>query len=158
MLGIMSAWSMRKRVEQLRELERIINYLEGEISYRHSILSEACMNASLKCGQPFNIWLSNLSTNLESGDSDEGFEKIWSEALTILDTGSALKKEDIEVIKNMGHTLGYLDIRSQEMGLALEKENIHERAVRNARELSERMRVSVIMGTLGGILIVIMLL
>ena len=157
-LGIMLAHAMRKRVEQLRELERVINYLEGEIRYRHSILSEACLNASEKCGQPFNTWLNNLSLNLERDDIDGCFDDIWSESLKILEEKSALKREDIETLECLGHTLGYLDIRTQEMGLALEKESLHERVGRIAGELSNRMKISVIMGLLSGIFIVIMLL
>lgn len=157
-LGIKIALMMKKRVDQLREVERIVNYIEGEIRYKHSILKEACINASLKCGQPFSDWLNNLGDRLELSDSGEGFAEIWFDSLNILYEKSLLSKRDINEIKSLGQTLGYLDIRSQEMGLKLEKENIHEQLVKSDRELTNRMKISVILGTLGGIFIVIMLL
>lgn len=157
-LGIKIALMMKKRVEQLKEIERIINYIEGEIRYKHSILKEACINASTKCGQPFSDWLEIVGDRLELSDSGEGFSEIWFESLNVLYEKSLLSKRDINEINSLGQTLGYLDIRSQEMGLKLEKENIHERLVQSDRELMNRMKISVILGTLSGIFIVIMLL
>lgn len=157
-LGVGIAVMMKRRFEQLKEVERIINYIEGEIRYKHSILKEACINASEKCRQPFCDWLSNLGDRLEISDKGESFADIWSESLAMLYDSSLLNRKDINEINSLGQTLGYLDIRSQEMGLKLEKENIHNRLVQLDRELMNRMKISVILGTLGGIFIVIMLL
>ena len=55
LLGIWIAMSMKKRVDELKQIERIINYLEGEIRYKNSLLGEACIAASLRCGQPFHV-------------------------------------------------------------------------------------------------------
>lgn len=150
------AFIMKKRVDELRELERLINYIEGEIRYRHSILSQACLNAGSKTGQPFKEWLCGLSKTVEE-DCDRGFIDIWEDSLKYLKSKSCLNKEDMERLYDLGRTLGYLDIESQKQGLMLEKENIHNVIQRLDKSLAGNMKLSVVLGTLGGIFIVVIL-
>ena len=68
-LGIKIALNMKARLRALRELERIISYIEGELRYRHAVLNEALYNVSLKCGHPFDMWLGDLSQRLKVDDN-----------------------------------------------------------------------------------------
>lgn len=148
---------MKKRVDELRQLERIINYIEGELRYKNSLLGEACMSASTRCGHPFDSWLRGISIELEEG-TDMSFAEVWENSLKELETVSSLRKEDFRELLAIGQTLGYLDIKAQEAGLSLEKENIHSNIVNLDKSLSNNMKVSIILGTLGGIFIVVLLL
>jgi len=156
--GLIVAGTMKLRVKQLRELERIIHYLEGEIRYKHAVLYEACINSSYKCGQPFDKWLYELGISLKEQQKDERFDKLWAGSLDELLDATYLKNSDLEELYNLGQTLGYLDIKAQEHGLALEKENMHIKIKGLSEELTNKMKISVIMGILGAIFIVILLL
>lgn len=158
MLGLCIANNMRLRVKQLKELERIILFLEGEIRVRHSILSEAFRFASKKCGQPFNEWLIYLSDSLSDINCDSDFYTIWTSSLAILRDKSRLNKTDLSIVENIGQTLGYLDIRAMEQGLSLERENIKDVAKTSLCELPNRVKISIILGILGGVFIIIVLL
>ncbi len=147
---------MKKRVDELRELERIINYIEGEIRYRHSILSQACRNAGLKTGQPFRQWLQVLGDEMES-EYESTFQEIWDSSLKYLEEKSCLHRDDISRLCDLGRTLGYLDVESQTKGLTLEKDNIHEVIQKLDKGLAGNMKLSVVLGTLGGIFIVVIL-
>ena len=156
-IGILYAHGMKCRVEELRQVERIINYIEGEIRYKNSLLKEACLSASLRCGQPFKQWLEKLGERIE-GFYMDSFGEIWEDSLDELRENSCLKNEDIREINLVGQTLGYLDIRTQEMGLGLEKEIIHNNVERLDKGLANNMKVSVILGGLSGLMLVIILL
>lgn len=156
-LGFIVAFSMKKRVDELRQLERIINYIEGELRYKNALLGEALMSASYRCGQPFDSWLRKLSVQLEEG-TDLSFYSLWENSLIELEPYSALKKEDIRELFAVGQALGYLDIKSQSTSLSLEKENIHSSITKLDKSLYNNMKVSIILGTLGGIFLVILLL
>ncbi len=168
MLGIRLAHNMKGRINQLRELERIINYLEGEIRYKHSLLGEACFNVAGKCGQPFQNWLESLSNGLISGgeggeffseDYIQGdFCRIWSESLSILRDSSLLHISDLEEINNIGQALGQTDIETKKNSLMLEKDIIHQRIEALSADLSSKMRNTIILFFLGGLMTVIVLI
>ncbi len=169
-LGMYLALSMQKRVRELRELERTIHILEGEIRYHHAILYEACQNTAYRCGQPFSEWMSSLYADLYAdaydvdtefhGDEQEmdRFICLWNSSLEKLYRISHLTKNDMELVKAVGRCLGYLDIETQQQGFSLECEHIHMCMLRAEQELGNKMKLSVILATLGGILLVIMLL
>lgn len=69
-----------------------------------------------------------------------------------------MTKEDVKELYLVGQTLGYPDIKSMEMGLELQKENIHNKIQALDGVLANNMKVSVILGTLGGILLVVILI
>lgn len=187
MLGVKIAILMKKRVSELREMERTVHILEGEIRYHHAVLGEACKNAALRCGQPFSDWLKELYRSLAqeneeravrewdwSGDAGEevsaetGWHEgdrmgdnltcIWERSLEALYPMSHLTRRDMEHLRALGRCIGYLDIEAQESGFKLECENIHTCMLRAEGELANKMKLSVILATLCGILIVIMLL
>ncbi len=155
-LGVWVALSMKKRVVELRQIERIINDIEGEIRYHNSLLREAIMSAAMRSGQPFRNWLSELSKELDNNYND-AFMDIWERSLVTLKENSHLKKEDIKEILLFGQALGYLDVKAMELSLGLEKENIHSLIKNLNQNLANNMKVSVILGTLGGIFLILVL-
>ncbi|MBE5944903.1 MAG: hypothetical protein E7258_08295 [Lachnospiraceae bacterium] len=155
-LGVMVALSMKKRVEELRQLERILNYIQGELSYKNSILKEAFYEASFRTKPPFDKWLIAIKELIEESE-DMTFFEIWEKSLIVLRGESHLKREDISELMNIGQTLGYLDVSAQQMGLALEKDNLHSNIVRLDKGLLNNMKVAVILGILGGIFLVVVL-
>lgn len=160
MMGLKFALDMKKRTAQLRELQRIVSYFEGEITYRHAILSEACLLVAAKCGQPFREWLENLGNELALEDDErkpESFYESWCASLDFLKKNTKLKAGDIAVLKSLGQAFGYLDIQTQQMTVELEKENLSKIIKYADEELVSHMRISVVFGVLGGLMIVIML-
>ena len=178
--GINHAYKLKKRLDNLKEIERIIIYIENEIRYRQSVLCDACHNAALKSDKPFNEWLENLSYELgykknfmyENKDgyinkagfidndslinNDESFNNIWNSSLSFLRDNSYLRKSDLEELRNLGQTLGYLDINSQEMGIKLALKNIRSKIEDYNQKLPEKIKLSLIASGVCGILIVIL--
>ena len=177
--GFLVAKGFLTRVRQLRELERLIGYMSGEVRYRREILAQAFYNVSNKCKEPFASWLGGLSDSLKqetqrmlfrkeaceniSEDTFEDayaatldFDSIWREAAEGLYLLSAFKLEDMEYVYNLGQTIGYLDVQAQEQGLMLLQGDLNRHIQRLESEMKERIRVAMILGTVVGILLVIM--
>lgn len=156
-VGCYIAYMMKMRIKQLKELKRIINNLEGEIYYKHSILKEACNNASLRCIYPFNTWLEDLCCRLDSY-SEESFGKLWKDSLYKLYENSFLKKDDIEMFCSIGQSIGYLDIETQKNNLELEKKSIDGVIFDLEKCLSNKMKIAYVGGILCGILILMLII
>ena len=155
--GINYAIRLRKRRDNLKALERIVMYLESEIRYRHSVMSEAFVNAAKKADKPFSDWLYYLGLRLKDEYNGSDFYKIWCDSLNMLQDDTFLSKEDIEELMSLGQTLGYLDIEAHRAGIELEIDNIHNRINDINEGLKDRMRVSVVAGAVFGILVVMIL-
>ena len=156
-LGFMFAISMKKRVDELRQVERIINHIEGEIRYNNALIKEALRGARTRCAEPFDEWLNYVADELEE-DYNDSFSHIWDRSLDILQRKTHLKKSDIKELVLIGQALGYLDMKAIKMGLELQKENLHNVILNLDEVLANNMKVSVILGTLGGFFLVVILL
>ncbi len=164
-LGLRIAGNMRGRLMALREIERILGYIEGELRCRHSILYEAMYNISLKSVQPYRSWLEKLSIDLERQASDYGidneykdFYTLWCESLKYLMEETYLSFKDITKLYDVGKALGYLDIESQQMNLQLERELIHKHILELDKDIQARTKNAIVLCFLGGIMTVIALL
>ena len=163
-LGIRIALSMKGRVLALREMERILAYLEGELRCRHSMLAEALYNVSFKSPAPYSSWLFELMKTVEGQsknvDKDDfvDFYTMWCQSLDNLRLGTLLGAKDISLFYGVGKALGYLDIESQQMNLNLEREHIHSYVLELDKDISLRMKNAIILCFLGGLMTVIALL
>lgn len=164
-MGIKIAYMMKGRIVALREIERIIGYLEGELRYKQATLGEALYNVSRKCSEPYNTWLNQLeeavdgqAVELKDRTSYQDFFTMWSKSLEILKVSTLLNTRDINLLRGVGKALGYLDIESQLMNLDMEKELIHNTVLELDKDIGARMKNAIVLSFLGGILTVIALL
>ncbi len=182
LFGINNAVKIRKRRDDLRTLERIVMYLESEIRYRHSVMSEAFGSAAQKTDKPFSDWLLELEImlkdNINNSDAypyyeDEAYDemnfscdtdykscdfyRIWCESLVRLQDDTFLNDSDMEELKSLGQTLGYMDIEAHRAGIELFLLNIHNRINDINCGLKDRIRISVVAGAVFGILVVMVL-
>ncbi len=164
-MGVKIAYMMKGRIVALREIERIIGYLEGELRYKQATLGEALYNVSRKCSEPYNTWLNQLeeavdgqAVELKDRTSYQDFFTMWSKSLEILKVSTLLNTRDINLLRGVGKALGYLDIESQLMNLDMEKELIHNTVLELDKDIGARMKNAIVLSFLGGILTVIALL
>ena len=162
MLGIKIATNMSGRIKDLRELEHILAYLDGELRYRHSLLGEALHNVAGKTREPFRRWLLMLCENLDTQSiaytEYSDFYSMWRNSMGYLRDNTYLTNQDIDKLLDTGKALGYLDIESQQMNLNLERELIHNFIASLDKDIGSRMKNAIILCFLGGIMVVIALL
>lgn len=164
-MGIKLAGLMKGRILALREIERIIGYLEGELRCKHSTLGEALYSVSQKCIEPYSVWLKQLgkavdgqAVELKDKTLYEDFYTMWSKSLDILRARTLLNSRDISQLRDVGKALGYLDIESQQMNLNMERELIHSTVLELDKDIGARMKNAIVLSFLGGIMTVIALL
>jgi len=163
-LGLRIAMNMRGRITALRQVERILCYIEGELTSRHARLGEALSNVSVKTSKPYSCWLSRLAQVLDNSTDCDGitaeaydFYTLWCRSLIELRDNTQLSFGDITSLYDVGKALGYLDIESQQMNLRLERERLHAFILDLDKDLNSRMKNAVVMCFLGGLLTVIAL-
>jgi stage III sporulation protein AB len=159
LLGIRLGGNMRRRICELREVERIMGMLEGEMRYRKNPLAESFRNISSRCGGIYGRWLLYIA-ELIQGNTCDGFMHVWNQGLGWLSmqgSESCIRPEDIDGLRFMGQALSEGDIETQINALMLEKTVLHNRITELSSELKNKRRVVLSLCGLGGVLVVICL-
>ena len=86
------------------------------------------------------------------------FDQIWRKHADRLYESSGLKQEDMEYIYNLGQTIGYLDVQAQEEGLELLQADLGRHIRELETESKDRIRVSLAVGSVAGVLLIIILI
>lgn len=166
-MGILRAMGIRRRVKEMQEFARILSFLTGELRYHRDILAQVFTRVSKKCKAPYADWLSAVSVSLrniqdmppvQERAAEADFYQIWMKNADELYEKSGLKKEDIEYIYNLGQTIGYLDVQAQEEGLALLQAELGRHIHELESTSKEQMKVAFVIGTVVGVLLIIILI
>jgi len=155
MWGLYMAAKDYFRLKDLREMKRAFEILRSEIEYGMNQLDQAAINISSKCASPVNAIFINFSEGI---NILSGVGEAWSEAVSKSAGGSYFSKEDLDMFNSLGKTLGYLDRNMQMNSINMQVDYIDFQIGRleGTWEKSRKMYMS--LGTLGGILIAVLLL
>jgi stage III sporulation protein AB len=154
-IGRLLAMQFRERPRQLRQLKSALQSLETEITYGLSPIGQAAKRLSEQLPQPGKNLFSYFSAKLATGEMS--LQDAWDETLDKIWPKTAMKKNEKEIMKQFGATLGLSDRENQQKQIRLalshlEREEIEARA---AQSQYEKMLKS--LGFLAGLLIVILL-
>lgn len=156
-LGIWYAWNMQQRMYHLHAMNHIIELFISLLQYGKSTLPECCCQlagqAEEPYGQAFGRIYQELADNRGSSFA-KVYEAIMSEALREL----PLKEQDrqlfMQCILEQGGGDGEAGVRL----LRRRQELLKERIARLEEESREKSRMAIGLGTLGGLLLIIILL
>lgn len=156
-LGYSKSVGLSKRLRQLREIEKMVFLLLGEITYRREALPEALQRVAKKCGEPLAGFLQEVSDTavLYQG---ERFSGIFREKVQKHMEGSGMVQKDMEEFAQLGECLGYLDITMQKDTAALYLEQLKKEIEGLSAELPGKQKLYQSMGVLGGMFLSIILL
>lgn len=166
-MGILRAMGICRRVKEMQEFARVLSFLTGELRYHRDILAQVFTRVSRKCKAPYADWLSTLAVSLrnvqdvppmQEREVVADFYQIWVKNADELYEKSGLKKEDIEYIYNLGQTIGYLDVQAQEEGLALLQADLSRHIHELETTSKEQMKIAFVIGTVVGVLLIIILI
>lgn len=158
-LGLLYALTLKGRIDNLKELQRILNYVVGEITYKQSVLSEAFLGASIKSREPFRSWLCKLGESLLREEyADSSFYEVYESTLDDIRIGTRLRKTDMDILRSVGQAFGYLDVNTQRMSIKFEQDNLAEVIRQAESEVTNKSRISVVIGALSGIMVIIVLI
>ena len=154
--GITKADNMKRQLDNMKDLQRIISLLQSEIRYSRAFLGEIFENIGQGVREPFKSWLLEMSekTNAFIGES---IEDIWKDSckrhLGVLD----LPEQELESLKSLGNQLGYADIQVQMRLLDLYQEHL-DRTIREVHDqVQTKVRLYHCLGVMSGLFVAVLL-
>lgn len=154
--GFEAAKQLTERPRQLRVLKTALQSLEAEIMYGHTPLHEAARRLAAQLPSPLDEFFSLFASKLT--ETETIVRDAWEESLKAVWGKTALKKNEFEIMKQFGETLGRHDRISQQKQILLTLTHL-EREESEAREKQlkyEKMVKSI--GFLSGLLLTILLM
>lgn len=154
-IGFERALRLKRRPEQLLELKTALQIMEAEIVYSQREIVDVCAQISKHIRPPLKAFFYAISSQLNKNDD---LSLLWEQELDELKSHSALENEEINIMKQFGHTLGHFDIIQQQKQIQLT--SIHlDRLLKEAdRDYLTLSKVYRGVGILTGILIALILM
>lgn len=157
LLGFASARDLEKEYLQMRELQRILYMIHGEIRYARSFLSETFRLVAETAEEPYRSWMKNLYRKMEEPE-DECFSAMWRASVEEDLKGLAVRKEEKRLLAELGKYFGGADIKTQLRHLEFYGEHLEEEMKRRKESLGARQRLCKVLGTSGGVFLAILLM
>ncbi|WP_407268349.1 stage III sporulation protein SpoIIIAB [Radiobacillus sp. PE A8.2] len=155
-VGFEFAKKLTDRPKQIRQLKNALQILEAEILYSQSPIIEACRNISKQLPEPIAWFFKGITDDLSKNTGD--LYTIWQRNLDEFWHYVSLGKNEKEILRQFGRTLGQHDFTQQQ-------KHIHLAMTHLERELQEAIdyqtRYSKMMKSLGfltGLLVILLLI
>ena len=107
LIGIMLANKYKNRTKELYELKKAFNYIKSKIEYTYEPIKEIFIDISYNTSENISNIFSNTAIKLDELSAEEA----WLNAINT--SKNYLNKDDIEIIKDFGKTLGQTDKKGQ---------------------------------------------
>lgn len=145
-----------ERLANLRECQRGISILQGEIRYGRTPLPEACYEVERRVCGASRLFFHQVAEQLKEGACSVG--QVWNEATEEFFSSAQMRPEDREEWKRLGNTLGYLDVEMQLRTMDIYLQRLQTSIAQADAERSNRTRMYPLLGTFGGVLICLVLI
>lgn len=154
--GFEMAKQLTERSRQLRDLKTALLSLEAEIMYGHTPLHEAARKLADQLPDPIQSFFATFAKKLI--ETETIVRDAWEESLKEIWGRTALKKNEFEIMKQFGETLGRHDRVSQQKQILLTLTHLEreEGDARDKQQKYEKMMKSI--GFLSGLLLIILLM
>lgn len=156
-IGFSYSFRLGRRLEQLRQLQRMTMFLKGEISYGNAALPEALSSIGRKLEDPVGPFLKQAASRLREYP-DKSFRQVFQEEVQKNLKQSALSAKDKEALMQMGAFLGYLDKDMQLGNLELYLRELDREIQAAAECVPGKQRLYRSLGILGGMFLVLLFL
>lgn len=155
-LGYVLSTDCKKRPQQLRELQGLLQIFENRISYLADIVTEAFDKIYSCTRSEAAIFFLAASEKLKA-DRGTGAAAAWEAAVRENIKKTSLNREDEEILAAFGKMLGSSDLEGQvkNIRLTVNQLRMQEEKAEQARIKNEGMYRS--LGILGGLAVVIVL-
>lgn len=147
----------RRRISQLEELIRSMDYLKGEISFARTTIPEAMEQMSQRSNPPFDHLFSRLARELRRFPG-KGFGEVLHLVLEQERGTWNLTSEDVNLFYQACSNLGYLDKEMQVHILERCMKDLGRTCDELSQQLPQKAKLYRSLGILGGIFLIILLL
>lgn len=155
-MGLFFSNEMRCRIEDLKELRKLIGLLRGDIRYANTPLPEAISSITRRHSGNFDIFFNSISAKLHEL-SGHTFSEIWKEAVQKELADTSLTKKDKSHMIQFGDNLGYLDKDMQMNTLDLFIVQLEEEIKDLSKTVKEKAYLCNTLGIMAGVFIIIIM-
>lgn len=144
------------RIKALRLLQTILELLCGEIRYGRGTLPECCGRVASRVPQSCGKALSQISEKMRE-NGGESFADVFKTCMEGPLKEMPLTKEDREEFFLFVSENGFMDGQMQMRMIDTSRERLEEKSKRLEQENTEKCRMAVGLGAMGGLLIILIL-
>lgn len=155
--GFFKSAEVTGRIEELKEMHRLMLLLRGEIGYLAQPMPEAMAKAAGRCRGKYRLFFEDMEHQLYE-KSGESFAEIWRHCVDKYFSGGSMKDEDLKLLCNIGENMGFMDKQTQVSALDLYMENLKISIQYLTETAAAKQRVYKCVGAFSGLLAVILLI
>jgi stage III sporulation protein AB len=156
-MGFFFSNEMRCRIEDLKELRKLIVLLRGDIRYANTPLPEAISSITRRQSGSFNAFFEYVGTRLREL-SGHTFSDIWKEAVQKQLEDTSLSKKDKLHLIQFGENVGYLDKEMQMNTIDLFISQLEDEIRDLSKTVKEKAYLCNTLGIMAGIFIIIIMI
>ncbi|MBQ9314610.1 MAG: hypothetical protein IJ220_06450 [Clostridia bacterium] len=156
-IGVLISNKYNMRVKEIEDIMAALDLLETRVKYTYDTIADSfdfiSENMKTRAYRVFMITASHLldNKNMSAGDI---FRSVVDEESIFLD----LNKEDIEILKGLGTSLGQMDLEGQLKNIILVKQLLKSRLEDALEVKNKNFKLSRNMGVFVGLIIMIILI
>lgn len=145
------------RIDDLKELKKLIVLLRGDIRYANTPLPEAINSINRRHSGSFTVFFNNVSEKLREL-SGTTFSEIWKNAAEKELGNTSLQKKDKLSLIHFGENLGYLDKDMQMNTIDLYISQLEDEINDLSKTVKEKTYLYNTLGIMAGIFIIIVMI
>ncbi len=157
MAGIAYGIELNTYMNNLLDIRRILQMIQGEMRYTSAPLGNIFHDLSRKVREPYKSWLQAISKETELREENQ-FENIWNKCAQQYLKPLHLKQIHLEKIKEYGRFFGQMDYATFEQTGCSYIDEIDYEIQKLRAEMNSKRRIANCIGVMSGFFIVIMLL
>jgi stage III sporulation protein AB len=157
LMGFYCSNELKSRINDIKELRKLIVLLRGDIRYGNTPLPEAICSIARRHEGSFKSFLTKVSDRL-SEHSGNTFSQVWKEAVETDLHQTSLNKKDKSSLIQFGDSLGYLDKEMQMNTLELFLTQLEDEITELSKTAKEKSYLYNTLGIMAGIFISIILI
>ena len=143
----------RQKLDNLREIRSLVDFLHGEISYSHIPIPDICKEYIGRCGGKTKVFLQELSETIDK-EQGKGFETQWEDVLK----KQVMKKEEKDCLQELGRCFGFSDIGLQLSKIERYRCDIDKKILHYEKNFQDNKKLILYFGVMSGLLLSIILL
>ncbi|SHM84924.1 stage III sporulation protein AB [Anaerosporobacter mobilis DSM 15930] len=156
-IGLYFSIILKERISDLKELNKLIIILRGEIRYASTPLPEAVSNLAYRTDGEYRRFLLAVAEEIDKQEG-KSFGDIWNGCVEKELVDTSLNKKDKLLLTRLGENLGYLDKEMQLNTIDLYITQIQGELDDAVDGVKEKVRLYNMLGVMAGIFITIVLI
>ena len=154
--GMKRAAGLKEQYVQMEYVRQLFCRVQSEIRYARNPLGEIFSHVGRAAREPYGAWLLELGEMMGRREGGN-FSKLWEDSIERRLGDSALSKQELKRLEELGGRLGLADIEMQVKTLELYLMQLTEAMGEVHEEMKEKVRLCHCLGVMSGMFIVILL-